>query len=73
VSFETRGYAPGYRRFATAGGASQSNDKDVVQDDFSDLSSRAAMFRKANNSELGFEYREYTCDMRVSLSLLKDS
>jgi hypothetical protein len=29
--------------------------------------------RQANNSELGLEYREYTCDAWVSLSLLKDS
>jgi len=29
--------------------------------------------RQANNSELGLECREYTCDMGVSLSLLKDS
>ena len=28
---------------------------------------------QAKRSELGLEYRDYTCDMRVSLSLLNDS
>jgi hypothetical protein len=36
---------------------------------------REVIFRQpqANNSEFWLEYHEYTCDMRVSLSLLKDS
>ena len=29
--------------------------------------------RTSEQSELGLEYREYTCDMGVSLSLLSDS